>query len=219
MLCPRCLHPAPKRVDVRPGIALERFTCAECGCCTLREELIADKRFNILRGGPMPSAASPPVGTVLLETLRPTGTLGDTTDVGYEENSAFDGLFSVPLAGPIAVSNLSATPSAIAYLKFFARLTWYTSGIGPDPASCRVRWCVSGGTFAAGSDELIPESVSLYTEIVTGEQATDPDFAPWTETSINGLELEAQYFANSNGSGEETFGRVTELWVEVWGTP
>ena len=82
MTCPYCGVDVPNRVDMPTRTYVDRFTCSTCGETTLREELVKESRFSLLRGGGAPSTAPPtppPVHVPIGRTARGAGN-GATTD-------------------------------------------------------------------------------------------------------------------------------------------
>lgn len=56
--CPACGVPAPPRIGItNPYSTVDRYQCDGCGLMTLRDELVVDRVFDVLRGGGAPQAA------------------------------------------------------------------------------------------------------------------------------------------------------------------
>ena len=153
---------------------------------------------------------------VLLATLRGPGVYGDQLDASYGEGSSVAGNFIVP---PIyqALADYGATPGTVLFVRFFARVGWYTSGFGPLDAQCWIVWFV-GSTATVEGTELPPGGVGVFTNIQSPDYANSPDSgAPWLPEELDDLRMRVVFRADDNGSGETTFGQVAELWAEVWG--
>ena len=156
---------------------------------------------------------------VLLATLLGPGVLGDETDSTFEEGSRVDGNFFVPSTTQHFSDLSPAGIGAIEFVRFLARVGWYTSGVGPsDPQVWLQLTC--GGVVVSSDPFFPPGGVGVYSDIPDPmiDYALDFDTGlPWTVDRVNQLRMRTAWRADSNGSGETTFARVTALRAHVWG--
>lgn len=223
--CPTCDAPVPPRIETNLRPVLERFTCEVCGRTTLREELV--RRANLrMAGGGAPASGSPPHVPVfgLLETLRPTGDLGDQSDATLVSRTATSAATLQVPQTILSLADLTVVPVSISYLRFFARAGYFFSALGPIDPLVWVRWRLgAAGTIVNGDGATIGGGVGVYAQVdglVLGVQniETDPDGNPWTVANVNNLRMAGVFgVVDDNGSGETTTCQTTELWAEVWG--
>lgn len=224
--CPSCDAPAPPLpIQTNRPPAIQRYTCPACGRTTLRDELVHRVNLRMAGGGP-PAGAAPHVPVFgLIETLRGVGDLGDQNDLTLIQRAATSAAaLQVPANPIIALAAMSVVPVSISYLRFFARVGFFFSGVGPLDPQAWIRWRLGlAGTLANGDGVTIGGGVGVYTDIgglVLGvtDIATDPDGNPWTVANVDTLRMAGVFgVVDDQGSGETTTCEVTELWAEVWG--
>jgi hypothetical protein len=191
---------------------VDRYTCPACGLMTLREELVRHRVFDVLVGGaptPTTSPSSPSFG--LITTLRPTGILGDQSDMASVDGFKVHGLIAVP-ATAVDLSDLVVEPQQIDYLLFYAHVG-YSGGVDILQPQAWVSWNTSSG----GQDGEAFLLTGGIDEIYSLQQPTNPNTEGWDSATIATLQMRCGFFCDDNGSGETTTCKVYELWAEVWG--
>lgn len=156
-----------------------------------------------------------------IATMRPVGVLGDGLDSSYEEGTSVSGLAHAP-AADVALEPLAVVPASIAFLRLYARVAWYWGGLGPLAPQAWLQWRTGGGAYGDGAPELPPGTGELpyvVSEIGGDDIDSTPTLAAWSVAAVNALGVRGVLFADDQGTGDATFVRFMEVWVEVWGEP
>ena len=160
---------------------------------------------------------------VLLATLRPSGVLGDESDSTFVTDTKGDGTLVLP-AIAVSLAPLVAAPDGIAFLAFYARVSWWPSGLGPLDPSITLRWGVGATGEVASDVYFVPAGIEQFAEIPTPQVppapvgiGTQPNGLEWSLAAVNDLRVGCGFYCDSQGSEELSHCAVAEIWVQVWG--